>query len=626
MTFYNIVNEESRIQCELKDGIYLYSIRENDSTIPIGKRKTSPLEITPKSEIGKEIFKRIDKASPTGDKSVEFHKILAKMDEDIQQQIEDAMNDEGAEEKDLQKVMEEKYAKLHSDFTYNCEKYNLTPLQYCIYVFDALGVNASLEIMKAFCGYLQTYLGLKGTNVIGVGNQSSGKTHCVENPLECIPDEFVHKGIYSKASFYTEFAGRDLTHHIFYLGDLGGDNDDENTKEFRDELKKLSTDGSINRHYKVDGEVLTETITGYPALAYTTVSEKMINDQEKSRSTILMPPDVDQRRLTLYNNFLESPGSFFELKLNIQRDKESIKGFVWWLKQEISNVEMFNPFMFCVQRYLTNMADFNRKINEFNMLLKIICILNDSFKIEHELYYDVETEESIVTELYLPSKQDVIDALNLFEGSTGLLPREIALARGLLKKFDEVPAMFTEPVDELGDNASFEEVVVFNATKGENPVLDVQDDELGKPFIEDYDVGILGDDGEQCNCFFSIDNVRRGSANQRWYREVKADLSDKLRKLYSFGILIHIGKTSEGRNIYAFGENVRKQIESIEPVFGKKDIELAKQTFHLQYPSLIENYDEFIKAESLKSQLKNTNFEIKQNPLYDLFWNTLEVE
>ena len=65
------------------------------------------------------------------------------------------------------------------------------------------------------------------------------------------------------------------------------------------------------------------------------------------------------------------------------------------------------------------------------MFLKVICILNDSFKLKHDLYDDFESDEfDVDTTLLIPSKQEIIDALTLFEGSTGLLPSEIALAKG----------------------------------------------------------------------------------------------------------------------------------------------------------------------------------------------------
>ena len=623
MTYYNIINDNQRVQCTVKGSKYSYDLMENDKSFNIGVTLKSPLELTRQSSVGKTIYDRIKQNDDNCDIEKEFRLILEKMDKDVHKQLSDKDKES---QKELDKIDEE-YEELYSEFEYNLEKYGLTPLQYIIFVFDSLGVNASLEMTKSFCGYLQTFLGLKGTNVIGVGDQSSGKTHCIENPLDCIPDEKIHRGTYTVASFFTEFSGRDLTGHIFYLGDMGGVNDDAKTIEFRDELKKLSTDGFTSRTLKnEDGEVITETITGKPAIVYTTVSEEMINSQEASRSMLIMPPDVIQRRLVAYDSFLQSPGVLYSLYEEIENNKKVIKGFVWNLSVEITNVEMENPFKFCVQRYLTNARDFNRKIKEFDELLKIICILNNSFHLTHDYYFDKETQEPVETKLYIPSKQDVIDALNLFEGSTGLLPSEIALTKGLLKYYEECPSMFTEITDEMDDDISFEEVVYQNAVRGDYAVIDEVTDETEHPYLTDYDTKVINDDGEECVCFFTIDDVKRGHTNERWYKGVKEELSAKLNKLHSFGILIKLGQNKQGRNVYAFAENIRQQVESIEPVFGSKDIRLAKDIFIKRYPTLVDEYEDYVNRQA-KLRTKSTNFEFKENKLYDnLFWNKLQEE
>ena len=90
---------------------------------------------------------------------------------------------------------------------------------------------------------------------------------------------------------------------------------------------------------------------------------------------VIRPPDVNQQKLMIFDSFQEASGVKQELKEQIESDKKDIQGFSWWLKKNINDIEMFNPFMFCVQRFLSQMDDFNRKIKEFNMFLKVICIL-----------------------------------------------------------------------------------------------------------------------------------------------------------------------------------------------------------------------------------------------------------
>ena len=633
MTYVNILNEESQVQCTKMGKFYVYDIKEDGSEFNIGKHEKAPLELSKQTQIGKQIYRRITDSIPPKKKHLidpdkEFRLIMDALEKDVQVQQKEADREAKKEIEEMEVEYEEHYAR----FVNNCHNHNLTPLQYIIRVFEGLGVNAELEMFKALNGFLQTFLGLKGTNVIGVGSQSSGKTHCLEKPLDCIPAEFVHKGTFTRAYFFDMYSGQDLTGHIFYLGDLGGVHDDENTIVSRDILKQLTSDGYISRGLKDDEDGgVKDVVTGFPAIAYTTVSEDIINEQERSRSIIIRPPDVDQRRMMVFDSFLEAPGILWELKQLIDEDKFSVSGFVWWLKKEIDNVELYNPFMFCVQKYLTNMQDFNRKIKEFNMLLKIVCILNKSFRLTHTIYCDFTQENlediEITTTIYIPSKQDVIDALTLFEGSTGLLPSEIALTKGLLKNYTEFP--YTDiPSDavDIDEHATFEDIVKYNAIENrETLVIDrVTDDTTKTVYLDGYQDPIQDENGENIYCFFTINDIKSSSSNQRCYREVKDDLSKKLYKLYSFGILVKLGKNAAGHNVYGIGENVEDKVNNINPEFSKKDIDLAMDDFHKKYPSLSDEFDEFVNTQK-QLRIKKTNFEINDDHLYDLPWNHVKV-
>lgn len=630
MTYVDIVKGSSQIECIKKGNKFYYYIKDgNDDPFEYPSAK-SPEELTLKSDLGRIIKKRFEKLSKEEydklDVEKAFRTLLSKLESDIKHQ----QHEQEREAKNRLDAMEEEYIEYYALFEKKRKDKGLTPLQFIIRVFEGCGVGAEIEMFKAFCGYLQTFMGLKGTNVIGVGSQSSGKTHCIEKPLGCIPEDFVHKGTFTKASFFSMFDGENLTGHLFYLGDLGGQYDDNNTIESRDILKQLSSDGYVSRSLVDDEEGATkQEVFGKPSIVYTTVSEAMINEQERSRSLILTPPEVDQCKLMLFDSFMESPGELYELKEEMLEDLKCIQGFVWWLGKNIDHVELFNPFMFCVRRYLSNMQDFNRKIKEFNMLLKITCILNESYRISHTIYCDFDCVDDddfeITTTLYLPSKQDVIDALTLFEGSTGLLPSEISLTKAILKKYDDYPEFEVDfdKVTYLDETSTYEELVRYHAVDSEYAVVDESVEDDGR-YISDYSTGLTDDDGNTLYCFFTIDDLRKGSTNQKWYRDVKDDLSNKLHKLHTFGILVTIGKTSSGRNVYGIAEDVDSKVNNINPVFGKADIDAAMRTFHKLYPGLSEDFDKFVNKQK-QLRIKHTNFEIKETHLYELIWNVISV-
>ena len=625
MTFIDL-SEQCSVRCTIIGNRYLYELKEGDAeAVSLGSHERQPKELSSSTQVGRDILNEIkDRFSnrELKEKSAKqrYRELMSALQVTVDEQA--VANENKA--KDEAKELEEEYEEYFSNFEYNRDKYGLSRLQYIICVFEGLGIDAQLEMAKAYIGYLQTFLGLKGTNVIGVGSQSSGKSHILENPLDCIPNEYVHRGTFTKSYFFRKYGGMNLDSHIFYLMDLGGDMDDQNTIESRDVLKQMSTDGFASKGIvDEEGDTTDMIVTGHPAIAYTTVSEEIINEQERSRSVVIRPPDVNQQKLMMFDSFQESPGVKQDLKEQIESDKKDIQGFSWWLKKNINDIEMFNPWMFCVQRFLSQMDDFNRKIKEFNMFLKVICILNDSFKLTHDLYDDFESDEfDITTTLLIPSKQDIIDALTLFEGSTGLLPSEIALARGILKIYQEFPSENLKEVDE-DEEMTFEERVIDSAID-DDTIVSEQDEITGKYYLDGFQDAYLDDEGNQVYCFFTIDILKRGNSNSRWYRENKNNMSDKLYKLYNYGILIRIGQDKKGRNIYGIGENANNRINNTNPKFLKKDVDMAMHIFHERYPSLVEEFDLFVN-EQKKLNVKNTNFEIRSH-LYDLEWNNYEVD
>lgn len=640
---YVEINEDSKVACQKVGKQYAYSfVDDGDEFSKVHPKQ--PIEHSKNSVIGKILYRIVSSELVSATSEEERQNIYIRNFDKILQELQDILDRESVkDEVDAKKELEEskeRYEMYYEQFMMNCRKYDYTPLQYIIRLFEGYGVNSTLEIFKAYLGYLQTLTGLKGTNVIAIGSQSSGKTHILENSLDCIPDEYVHRGVYTKPAFFTKFAGQDLTHHIFYMGDLGGVNDDSNTIEFRDTIKPLSTDGYSHREYKVDGEPVEETITGYPALSYTTVNEEIINDQEKSRSVILMPPEVEKWLLMIYDSFNEAPASDFELKQEIEKSKNLVKGFSWFLMNNFQKLEMYNPYMFAVQQYLENIDDFNRKIKEFNGLLKLVIVFNGGFQLVHNLYYD-EAEEPIDTTLVIASKKDVIDALYLFEGSSGLLPTEVALIKGLLENYvcynDAMGLYYDDDSD-----VSFEEYVIdYNTVDADesddvrvsdetaDDVVDLKfvkeiTDKGDRYYVKEWDKPYKVYDDEtggyiEVFVWFTVPKIKSLFNKKRWYRNINKKLSEKLLKLHEFGMLIKVGKTETGANVYGINYGVENMINNIEPNWSSSAIKSGIDEFHRKYPSLTEEFDDFI-SKDRKLNIKYTDMEIKDNGLYDLPW------
>lgn len=590
---------------------FKYEKREDDTVITLTQLDYSPTECGKSSELHYFIKKSIkDDTAPAklDDKIREIKNILEEniLDEDKLQN-----NELYRLESEELKKLEEKYDDLYSYFKAYCEKYNLSPLELIIATSHCLGVGNPREIVRAFLGYFQTIAGFKGTNVIAVGNASSGKSFTLEVALSMIPDEKVYFGVKSVAYFFRKFQGKDLTGSIFYIGDLGGDNDNKNTIEFRDTLKQLTTDGKVEKGI-VDTENMEEMdmiITGYPCLSYTSALEQTINEQEKSRSVILTPVPVDTGKLMVYNSLMESPGVYWDDLEEVENVKTSIKGLVY--KFNLDNFDFFNPYIFCIEKLIKDNDDFNRKVQEYNATLKLITLLDSPINLIHQIYHDDEYQTKD-TKLILASRRDNINALNVFD-SANLLPDEIRFANGILSVYE---------VFNIG--------LVDEDRLFEDQVIEWLNEEYLGTGIGDED-GYLNSNLEELKPFwFTVKGLKQHHRDKRWFRQSKNYISERINRLVEEGILLVLGKDSQNHNhnvyIISYEYMNNKKVEDKLPKFNKSDIKKATSLFWMMFPDQVEQYQEFIANdidvemnsifESVKPLMPNLPF--LENPYVEL--------
>lgn len=614
MEYIPITGTRYEIKVEKIGEKYSYLLRaEGEEAYNIGTSTKTPLELTKQSEIGKAIYTPLrnkgytavndDERNRKRDK--DFRYILGRLDNELK-------NDElreAEEQQEAEAEQTEKYIEAYSRFITKKEEYGYTTLQYLGQICQGAGVGLAENVLKVYVSLLLTVLGVKATNIIAIGKQSSGKTHSLERGIEMIPSEYVVRGVHTKAYFFTKFNGQDVSRKVFYLGDLGGVKDDQNTIDTRDILKELNTDGYVERGISIDGEAHDEWVKGYPAIVYSTVEEDIVNDQEKSRSTIITPQSVDQDKLTLFNSVHESPGEDIRLLERIDEDVKSVQGLTWYLMENIKEYELFNPYMFNVSEFLAEMEDFNRKIKEFDKTLFIVSLLNNPFVLEHQIYHDKETYEPITTKLIIASKQDVLNALAIFDGANNLLPTETALLKGLNKVYREcgIPCESDMSVSE------YEKIV---REDGEDDLFRVNEDGS----ITGWEHQYVEDENEAHYFFFTVSSIRRAYASQLWYRNVKNKLSQKLRKLYENKYLIKIGKSTNNENIYGLAPNLTEKIENNIPSFGGERLQKGKSEFKRKYPKLYDDFEEFINKDRMR-RCSKVDFEINESTLYNVPWD-----
>ena len=556
------------VRCVLQDAKkkYRYESKMGDNTEVISHENNSPTETSIQSPLH-----RFLKGILNG------NVIPNEMDGriiSIKNELESAIETETAEPKgDNQKDIDAKYLDLYTNFEYFLKDFNMTPLELIISTSHCLGVGKPREIVRAFFGYFQTNCGEKGTNVLAIGSPASGKSFTLETALSMIPQERVSYGAKTVAYFFRRYNGQDLTGWIFFIGDLGGSEDDQETIKFRDKLKQLTTDGYAERGI-VDKESMEEEdqwVKGYPSLSYTTAREEMVNEQEKTRSVMLTPTPLDTGKLMVFKYLMENHGAYHDKLELLFSIRDSIKGLVY--KFSPDEYDWFNPYMFCIEEHLANHDDFPRKIDEFNAILKLVTILNNPQKLQHHMYYDGEYNEKD-TDVFISSKRDVINALNIFD-SANLLPDETRFANGVIQEYDlfDKPSTVTEQ--------SWEEII---------------EDEMEYHQQED---GSYKVDKKLREKVFTIKTLGKDHRDKRWYRKSRNYIAERIQRLLEEDIIVYVGKEHGTRhNIYALNEGMTSSVDSPLPNFEKNShLERARNLFERVFPNQISEYEEFIASD-----------------------------
>lgn len=493
------------------------------------------------------------------------------------------------ESKIQEKEIEEKYVDLYTDFQFFLREYDMTPLELIVATTHCLGVGKPREIVRAFLGYFQTIVGYKGTNVIAIGTPASGKSFILETALSMIPSERIIHGAKTVSYFFNKYNGQDVTGYIYYLGDMGGSDDDAETEAFRNLLKQLSTDGHVERGVtnKETMEQEDQQVKGYPSLSYTTAREEMVNEQEKTRSVILTPNPIDTGKLMVFNFLMENHGKYHDEIEKMNSIRKSIQGLVY--KFNPDDYDFFNPYMFCIEEHLKNHDDFNRKILEFNAILKLVTLLNKPKYILHNLYYDDDFEQKD-TKVYFASKRDNLNALNIFD-SANLLPDESRFANGIIKEYE------TFKFVEVSEDELWEDTIRAN--------IEYNIDEKG----------LIVMDSELRNKCFTLKSLKSAHRNKRWYRKSRNYIPERINRLVDEEVLVNIGKEQgTNHNVYCLNKGMESTVDSALPNFNKSLIDKASNVFKMVYPS---QYDEYIEFLENDKEFETTDLFESVEPIID---------
>lgn len=391
----------------IRDNITLNITIDHYYTIKVGgenvfrKQGKEPSQQSPNTAIGKEICKYIDDGGRTREWiTTNFSKLMLDLDADLQSQIERKENEVAQQEAMEEAHLQENVSKASAHFSKI-----LNPLIYIASLVDWFTAGERYNIMLSWMCYCSQVILNEPISVIGLGESASGKSHVQQEALSMIPSQFItnEKSITSAALF-----NRANTDSHFYeskivnYGDMGGANDQEYAEDAKALMKELQSDGELNKPISVKrGEVWeTEEITliGRPALTYTTVPNYKFDEQEKSRSIFITPRTDNKVNFEMMTKALEFKGTSFSIQQHHKETKELVKFLVYDLRQKLRDVEIINPYVSKVTKYLTNSKYYKRDFPKYNSLLKIITALN---------YYNRELVERDGKQYMFTTKEDV---------------------------------------------------------------------------------------------------------------------------------------------------------------------------------------------------------------------------
>lgn len=527
-----------------------------------------------------------------------------------------------AQEKKSQNLNERYYESLYSEFRIYQEMFNMSPLELVVSCSRCLVADSVREVIRAFVGYFQTINNIKATNVIAIGSPASGKSFILETALSMMPQEYIHHGVMTESAFFESFDGMDLTGHIFALGDLGGVKDDEKSIAFRDLLKALSTDGKVVRTIsKGDGKERSPTrqiVRGHPALTYSTAHEEIVNEQEKSRSVILTPQPINPHSLSVFDFIMENNGRFKKEIDEVYRVRDSIRGLVYCFNYQEKN-GFVNPYEYHIIEVLKDKEDYNRKIQEYKATLKVVTLLDNSYSITHD-YYKGENNEPVETKLVFATKRNNLNAMNLFD-AVNFLPDEARFGDKLLEHYDVFN--LDDPAINNGmtydESANFEEQVIEVLTGSlQSWIADEKGTAWRRTAFYNEDNGYYSEIFPKFqHNVFTVSTLKKRFRG-KWFNQHKHYLSERLRKLYDEDVLIKLGKTQGGENLYALNNNNGSKISEKLPSFDDKSKieEFKEKAFNLAFPKCSDAWDEFLEYDSDDPIEKSLTESVRA--LYDL--------
>ena len=467
-----------------------YQITDSEKNLISNVKSGLPASMSNRSQVMKDIKNCITNGRKVSGVDQELNKIKTRMQKlvsELQGEAEYlAIQEQQEQELEIRKKVHE---------AENLLKSLDNPLLYIGSIIDWLTAGERINTLICFTAGCSQIILRKPISVIGYGESSSGKTYIESVALSLLPSDFI---VFEKQASPAAIFNRARNDEYFYdgkivmYGDMGGQNDRENSQESLDLMKELQSDGELTKPVSVKDDSnkwSTEELIlkGFPALWYTTVPVD-IDNQELSRA-IVFTPRTDNREIFNKRGKALSfkRGRTHNLFLEVKMKSEIIPYMVKHLRDVMEDYIVINPFFDIISGMLEQSKFFKRDTEKYISLLETITVINFY---QNEKYEFEDGQKAVLT-----SKDDVQLLLSMLE------PYMHSIAVNIKPKSAEIYQILLANIDDWKLYKGSEEyefdIGITIREYFEKPVNDIPMSSLRRYFSDLYQAGLLSIVGTQ---------------------------------------------------------------------------------------------------------------------------------
>lgn len=382
------------------------------------------------------------------------------------------------------------------------------------------------------------------------GHSELGKSFLSKLILMMLPKEdIVRYNVISDAALYKKARSKPKIYNnkIIYMGDLGSSKQQEKTKELRDTLKVLITEGYANKTICGTKDEIIEMNLECESVGLMYECINSLNtedDQLESRTITITAPNVKDKDICFLGAQQTNKNTKISKRtIKAKEQLSNLRHYIRYLKEENINVEV-NHFWEDIYNYVQYNEKVRRTFNRYIKLFKIYCILNK--------YDSIKYNDTLIA-----SNKQLQGFLNEICTDVTLTPinkKFITMLREQGNKIEIVKNPMNLIINYANNNHTLDHYDMDNNNSNSIELELLEDKEvhnLISKVLKEYP-----------KYFFTVKTLKRTYRNNKGYKDI-LDISKTLEYLYDLG---YIEKLDYQRKIGKIYENVYYLTEKVNNI------------------------------------------------------------